>query len=125
MLLDVYADWCTSCKEMERVTFEDPAVRSRLARAERLRLDVTANSSEDRRLLKRFGLFGPPGLLFFDAGGNERRDARVVGYVAPAEFGVCRSLRRACRRRLRSRARGSARCAPGRRASGHAMIARA
>ena len=86
VLLDFYADWCASCKEMERVTFADPSVRPRLQRAQLLRIDVTANSADDRALLKRFGLFGPPGVLFFDARGTERRDARLVGYVRPAEF---------------------------------------
>lgn len=86
VLLDFYADWCASCKEMERLTFADPSVRPRLQRAQLLRIDVTANSADDRALLKRFGLFGPPGVLFFDARGAERRDARLVGYVPPAEF---------------------------------------
>ncbi len=86
VLVDVYADWCTSCKEMERLTFEDPSVRPRLERAQRLRIDVTANSVDDRELLKRFGLFGPPGVLFFGADGSERREARLVGYVPASEF---------------------------------------
>jgi thiol:disulfide interchange protein DsbD len=86
VLLDIYADWCTSCKEMEQLTFEDASVRPRLERAQRLRVDVTANSADDRQLLKRFGLFGPPGVLFFRADGSEQREARLVGYVPAAEF---------------------------------------
>ncbi len=86
VLLDFYADWCASCKEMERLTFEDPSVRPRLERARLLRVDVTANSAEDREILKRFGLFGPPAVLFFDGRGAERRAARLIGYVPAPQF---------------------------------------
>jgi len=84
VMVDFYADWCVSCKEMERFTFSDDAVRQRLARAALLKIDVTANSTEDRALLRRFGLFGPPGTLFFDAQGREFVGSRVIGYQ-PAE----------------------------------------
>ena len=80
VMLDFYADWCVSCKEMERFTFTDPAVRAKLAGALLLKADVTANSFEDRELLKRFNLFGPPGTLFFDAKGQELAHGRVIGY---------------------------------------------
>ena len=80
VMLDFYADWCVSCKEMERFTFTDPAVRAKLAGALLLKADVTANSSDDRELLKRFNLFGPPGTLFFDAKGQELAHGRVIGY---------------------------------------------
>ena len=70
VMLDFYADWCVSCKEMERYTFTDASVQARLAGALLLRADVTANSPQDRELLKRFQLFGPPGTLFFDAQGR-------------------------------------------------------
>ncbi len=83
-MLDFYADWCVSCKEMERFTFADPAVARRLAGFLLLQADVTANSDDDKALLKRFDLFGPPGILFFDARGAERRTLRVVGFQ-PAE----------------------------------------
>jgi thiol:disulfide interchange protein DsbD len=86
VLLDFYADWCVSCKEMEHMTFSDPAVRARMANAVLLQADVTANSAEDKALLKRFGLFGPPGILFFDAKGQEHADARVIGFVPPKGF---------------------------------------
>ena len=66
-MLDFYADWCVSCKEMERFTFTDPAVQKKLAGALLLKADVTANNAQDRELLKRFSLFGPPGTIFFDA----------------------------------------------------------
>ena len=86
VLLDVSADWCTACGEMERLTFRDPAVQARMGRMTLLRADVTANSATDRALLKRFGLFGPPGIVFFDPRGGERAGARVVGYVEAAAF---------------------------------------
>jgi len=86
VMLDFYADWCISCKEMERYTFPDNAVSARLKPVLLLRADVTANSEADKALLKRFGLFGPPGILFFDAQGRELVDARVVGYQDAPQF---------------------------------------
>ncbi len=86
VVLDFYADWCVSCKEMEHLTFSDPDVRARMANAVLLQADVTANSAEDKALLKRFGLFGPPGILFFDAKGQEQVEARVIGFVPPKGF---------------------------------------
>jgi thiol:disulfide interchange protein DsbD len=86
VMLDFYADWCVSCKEMERFTFADPAVRARLDRMLLLRADVTANNDDDKALLKRFGLFGPPGIIFFDAAGKERAAPRVVGFMAAEPF---------------------------------------
>jgi len=86
VVLDFYADWCVSCKEMEHLTFSDPDVRARMANAVLLQADVTANSADDKALLKRFGLFGPPGILFFDAKGQEQVDARVIGFVPPKGF---------------------------------------
>jgi thiol:disulfide interchange protein DsbD len=87
VMLDFYADWCVSCKEMDRFTFSDPAIRQRLANALLLRADVTADTAADRALLKRFSLFGPPGTIFFDAQGNELRTVRVVGFQDVARFG--------------------------------------
>ena len=86
VMLDFYADWCVSCKEMEHLTFNDPAVRGRMSNALLLQVDVTANSADDKALLKRFGLFGPPGILFFDTQGNEHADARVIGFLPPQRF---------------------------------------
>nr|WP_244816007.1 protein-disulfide reductase DsbD [Caballeronia sp. Lep1P3] len=83
-MLDFYADWCVSCKEMENLTFSDARVQARLAQLNLLRADVTANNPADQTLLKRFGLFGPPGIIFFDARGNEV--ARVVGYESADTF---------------------------------------
>jgi thiol:disulfide interchange protein DsbD len=85
-MLDFYADWCVTCKEMERFTFSDPQVQARLSRMTLLRVDVTANTAADKILLKRFRLFGPPGIVFFDASGREIENLRVVGYQSPAKF---------------------------------------
>ncbi|MBE8158706.1 MAG: protein-disulfide reductase DsbD, partial [Betaproteobacteria bacterium] len=78
-VLEFYADWCVSCKEMERWTFSDSRVRARLQKMLLLRADVTANNEADRALLKEFGLYGPPAVLFFTADGGVSR-ARVNGY---------------------------------------------
>jgi thiol:disulfide interchange protein DsbD len=83
-MLDFYADWCVSCKEMEKFTFSDPRVQARLSQLGLLRADVTANNPDDQALLKRFGLFGPPGIIFFDAQGREV--LRVVGYENAERF---------------------------------------
>lgn len=86
ILLDFYADWCVSCKEMDRFTFSDPEVARRMGELTLLKADVTANSEDDKALLRRHGLFGPPGVLFFDRAGAERRELRVVGYMPAGEF---------------------------------------
>ncbi len=86
VLLDFYADWCVSCKEMERFTFSDAAVAARMSRMLLLKADVTANTDEHKALLKRFGLFGPPGILFFDGQGKERAGLRVVGFMKAEPF---------------------------------------
>ncbi|MGL6071934.1 protein-disulfide reductase DsbD [Craterilacuibacter sp.] len=78
-ILDFYADWCVSCKELEEITFKDPAVMAKLEGYTRLRADVTANNTEHQALLKRFGLFGPPGLIVFDASGKEQQ--RIIGFI--------------------------------------------
>lgn len=92
VMLDFYADWCVSCKEMERLTFTDARVRQVLADVVLLQADVTANNADDQALLKRFGLFGPPGTIFFDTQGREVK-ARVVGFERADTF--LESLRRA------------------------------
>jgi thiol:disulfide interchange protein DsbD len=86
VMLDFYADWCVSCKEMERFTFSDPNIQARLSKALLLKADVTANNDDDRALLKRFQLFGPPGTIFFDASGRESPDVRVVGFQDSSQF---------------------------------------
>ena len=86
VMLDFYADWCVSCKEMERFTFSDPRVQQRLSGWLLLQADVTANSDNDKALLARFGLFGPPGILFFNNKGEELPDVRVIGYQRAEDF---------------------------------------
>ncbi|HEX6362212.1 MAG TPA: protein-disulfide reductase DsbD [Albitalea sp.] len=86
VMLDFYADWCVSCKEMERFTFSEDAVRGKLAGATLLKADVTRNNADDRELLKRFNLFGPPGTIFWDAQGREVDGARVIGYQNADRF---------------------------------------
>ena len=80
VMLDFYADWCVSCKEMEAFTFTDARVKAKMEQMLLLQADVTANSSEDKALLKRFRLFGPPGIIFFDRQGREIQGLRVIGY---------------------------------------------
>lgn len=84
--VDVSAAWCVTCQIMEREVFPAPAVASRLAGYQRIRADVTAGDAQSRRLLDRFGLFGPPGLLFFDASGRELETARIQGEIDAAAF---------------------------------------
>ncbi|QVQ25554.1 protein-disulfide reductase DsbD [Achromobacter deleyi] len=86
VMLDFYADWCVSCREMERFTFTDPGVAQRMAGMVLVQADVTANNADDRALLKRFRLFGPPGIMFFEPGGKEIQDARVVGFQDAKRF---------------------------------------
>jgi thiol:disulfide interchange protein DsbD len=86
VLLDFYADWCVSCKEMEKYTFTDPGVQQALGTFVLLRADVTANNDDDQALLKRFGIFGPPTIAFYGADGTERGAYRVVGYMKAPEF---------------------------------------
>ena len=86
VLLDFYADWCISCKEMEVNTFANSEVNQELQKFVLLQADVTKNSPENQALLKRFGLFGPPGILIFDLNSEELKDQRVIGYMPPQRF---------------------------------------
>ena len=79
-MLDFYADWCTSCKEMEAYTFTDSKVKQPLANFVLLQADVTQNSEDDKALLAKFNLIGPPGVLFFGTDGQEHSSLRVIGY---------------------------------------------
>ncbi len=86
VMLDFYADWCVSCKEMERFTFADARVQQKLSGWTVLQADVTANAEADKALLSRFKLFGPPGIIFFDSTGAELGKVRVVGFQNAEEF---------------------------------------
>jgi len=86
VMLDFYADWCVSCKEMEKYTFTDAGVRETLSAGVLLQADVTANDEVDQVLLKRFGIFGPPTIAFFGPDGVERQNHRLVGFVPAARF---------------------------------------
>ncbi len=86
VMLDFYADWCVSCKEMEVLTFADPAVQAALADVVLLQADVTPNDDKDTELYKHFGIIGPPSIMFFGPDGEERRNYRVVGFMPAEKF---------------------------------------
>jgi thiol:disulfide interchange protein DsbD len=86
VMLDFYADWCVSCKEMEKLTFVESRVKAQLDQILLLQVDVTANNADDKALLKRFGLFGPPGIIFFGSDGKEISNTRVIGYQNADKF---------------------------------------
>ena len=86
VMLDFYADWCISCKEMEAYTFTDSRVINKLSKVMLLKADVTANSEADKALLKRFKLIGPPGIIFFDPNQKERHEMRIIGYQDADKF---------------------------------------
>ena len=86
VLLDFYADWCISCKEMEVTTFANPEVSKQLKQFVLIQADVTKNSADNQALLKRFGLFGPPGILIFNLDSQEQKDQRVIGFMPPQRF---------------------------------------
>jgi thiol:disulfide interchange protein DsbD len=86
VMLDIDADWCTSCKEMQRYTFTDPAVKNALQPVRLLRANVTANSADDQALLHEFQIYGPPTIAFYDADGHEQQRYRVVGFMPAARF---------------------------------------
>jgi thiol:disulfide interchange protein DsbD len=85
-MVDFYADWCISCKEMERFTFTDARVQSRLKGVTLLQVDVTAGTPDDLALLKRFKLFGPPGILFMDRQGRDIPGVRLIGFQNAESF---------------------------------------
>jgi thiol:disulfide interchange protein DsbD len=85
-MLDFYADWCISCKEMEKYAFTHPAVIAALGDASTLQADVTANDATDTELMTSLGIYGPPAILFFDANGQEIRHRRVVGEMSGEQF---------------------------------------
>ncbi|WP_108507608.1 protein-disulfide reductase DsbD [Polynucleobacter acidiphobus] len=86
VMLDYYADWCISCKEMEAITFTNPEVGKEMSRFVLVQADVTINNPQTQALLKQFGLYGPPAILFFNGAGEEQNSLRVVGFMAPSRF---------------------------------------
>ena len=86
LLLDFYADWCISCKEMEIKTFQNAAVAKKMRDFILVQADVTRNNAEHQALLKQYGLFGPPGILLFNPAGEEQTNQRVVGFMPPDRF---------------------------------------
>ena len=96
VMLDFYADWCVACKELEAFTFSHPQVQQLLKNTTLLQVDVTANSDEDKALLKRFGLFGPPGIAFFNAQGQEMTTLKTVGFQNADRFSDTLARRDRC-----------------------------
>ena len=86
IMIKFYADWCVSCKEMERFTLSDAKVQSRLKDVVLLQIDVTDGTPDDAALLKRFKLFGPPGILFIDRQGNDVPDIKIIGFLNKNDF---------------------------------------
>ncbi len=96
VMLDFYADWCVACKELEQLTFSDPKVQQQLRNTTLLQVDVTANSDQDKALLKRFGLFGPPGIVFFNGNGKEMTTLKTVGFQDAELFSTTLARRDSC-----------------------------
>ena len=86
VLLDFYADWCVTCKEMELLTFSNEKVKAALSSYQLIQVDVTKNTVEHQRVLKQYALFGPPAILFFDANGEEKASKRVIGFMKAERF---------------------------------------
>jgi len=86
VMLDFWASWCVSCKELENITFKDEKVKNTLKPYLLLKADVTKNTKDDQELMKRFQVFGPPALIFFDKNGKEEKNKKIVGYKNPKEF---------------------------------------
>lgn len=96
VMLDFYADWCVSCKELELLTFSDGKVQQLLKNTTLLQLDVTANTEEDKALLKRYSLFGPPGIVFFNGHGQEMTSLKTVGFQNADQFSATLAKRDSC-----------------------------
>jgi len=85
-MLDFYADWCTSCKELEKVTFANENVKSKMSEFVLIKADVTANGEDEKSLSKKYGVFGPPAILFFDESGKVIKSKTIIGFAEPSEF---------------------------------------
>ncbi len=86
IMLDFYADWCTSCKELEEVTFADAKVKAKMDQFVLIQADVTQNTQEQKELSKHYGVFGPPALIFFNEEGDVIKSKTVIGFIEPDEF---------------------------------------
>ena len=86
IMLDFYASWCTSCKELEEVTFADERVKEKLKEYVLVQADITANTQQQKDLSKKYGVFGPPVILFFDETSKVIKSKTIVGFVEPEEF---------------------------------------
>ena len=86
VLLDFYADWCVTCKEMELFTFSDQEVTNALKTYRLIQIDMTKNTVDHQTILKQYGLFGPPAILFFDEQGQEKSSKRVIGFMKADRF---------------------------------------
>ncbi|AXH16093.1 thiol:disulfide interchange protein [Malaciobacter mytili LMG 24559] len=86
VMLDFYADWCVACKELEEITFTNKEVVDKLQGFTLLKADVTKNTKEDKELQKKYGIFGPPGLIFWNKENQEVKEAKIVGFKTPEEF---------------------------------------
>ncbi|MDQ1298791.1 MAG: thioredoxin:protein disulfide reductase [Campylobacterota bacterium] len=86
IMVDFYADWCTSCKELEDKTFSDPAVREEMGKFVFVQVDVTSNDAASKAFTKKYGIFGPPAILFFDEEGHLKNESTIIGFKGPQEF---------------------------------------
>ena len=86
VMVDFYADWCTSCKEFEEKTFSDPEVRAQMDKLVFVQVDVTSNDAASKAFTKKYGIFGPPAILFFDENGHLKNESTIVGFKEPQEF---------------------------------------
>lgn len=96
IMLDFYADWCVACKELEQLTFRDANIQQLLKNTTLLQVDVTANSEDDKALLKRFALFGPPGIVFFDGNGKTMSSVKTIGFQNAERFSATLAKRDYC-----------------------------
>lgn len=85
-MLDFYADWCSSCKELEKVSFADADVKAKLTEFVLIQADLTANEQEQKDLSKKYGVFGPPVIIFFDEESRVIKSKTIVGFVEADEF---------------------------------------
>jgi len=80
-MVDLYADWCVACKELDKYTFADSKVQEKLSKINLIKLDITKTNEDNKKFLSNYKLFGPPAILFFNSDGNEIKNSRIVGYV--------------------------------------------